>query len=71
VLRALLREEYWCKLESDSAYIHVGYDYYMYVGVPAECREAVAEATRLGLFVEPMQSPYEANAAQPSHGANA
>ena len=63
VLRALLREEYWCKLESDLAYIHVGYDYYMYIGVPQACHEAGAEAVRLGLFVESVQSPYASNAA--------
>ena len=34
VPRALLRERYWCKLESASVFIHVGYDCYMYIGVP-------------------------------------
>lgn len=60
VLRSLLREEYWCKLEAESAYIHVGYDYCMYVGVPAECLGAEVLARRLGLFTEIFPSPYRA-----------
>jgi len=62
VLRALLRERYWCKLESSSAYVHVGYDYYMYIGVPCACPRAEKHTSQLGLFVEEFRSPYLANA---------
>jgi hypothetical protein len=58
VLRSLLREEYWCKLEGASAFVHVGWDYYMYIGVPAKCPAAESVARDLDLFVEQMRSPY-------------
>ena len=58
VLRQVLREEYWCLLEGPEAFIHCGYDYYMYVGVPREVPEAEQLAQSLGLFVEPFDSPH-------------
>ena len=57
VLRALLREKYWCRLEDAQAFIHVGYDYYMYVGVPRACPEAERKSRESGLYVEAVQSP--------------
>jgi hypothetical protein len=58
--RAVLREEWWCRFESSTGFVHFGYDYYMYVGVSR--RSAVAEDAALsrGLFVEPFTSPYHA-----------
>ena len=58
VVRRVLREEFWCRLEGAGAFIHVGYDYYMYVGIPQACPSAEALASQLGLFVEPFRSPY-------------
>lgn len=58
ILVRLLREELWCRLESSDAFIHVGYDYYMYIGVPSECLFAQRKALSLGLFVELFSSPY-------------
>ena len=58
VVRRLLRGEFWCRLESVGGFIHVGRDYYMYVGVQRPCPSAAAEAERLGFFVEPFRSPY-------------
>jgi hypothetical protein len=58
VVRCLLREQFWCKLEGPRAFVHVGYDFYMYVGVSRECRDAERLARQLGLFVEPFSSPY-------------
>jgi hydroxyacylglutathione hydrolase len=58
VVRAMLREEYWCRLESAEAYVHIGWDYYMYVGVPRDCPGAIAFAQDHGLFVENFVSPY-------------
>ena len=60
-LRSVLREKYWCRFEGESAFVHVGYDYYMYVGVPDPCEAAQAEAQSMGLFVEPFSSPYLSN----------
>lgn len=57
--RMALRESLWGRLEiSGRAYVHFGYDCYMYVGVPARCPAAIAETQRRGLFVEPFRSPY-------------
>jgi|JI10StandDraft_1071094.scaffolds.fasta_scaffold81402_3 hypothetical protein len=58
VLCALLRENYWCKLESDHAFIHVGYEYYMYSSVPCVCTQAKQHTIRMGLFVESFPSPH-------------
>lgn len=58
VIRRMLREEFWCRLEAAGAYVHVGWDFYMYVGVPVECPGAHASARELGLFPEPFRSPY-------------
>ncbi|MBB6096444.1 hypothetical protein HNQ60_005366 [Povalibacter uvarum] len=64
VLRSLLREEYWCKLEGQSAFVHVGWDYYMYIGVLAPCPVAESVAQSRGLFVEQIiRSPYAEDAA--------
>lgn len=58
VIRRVLREEFWCRLEGADSFVHVGYDYYMYIGVPVECPAAVTIARQLGLFPEPFPSPY-------------
>ena len=58
VVRRLLREQFWCRLESPSGFVHVGYDYYMYVGVISQCPVAEQLAASLGLFVEAFRSPY-------------
>jgi hypothetical protein len=58
VVRRVLRDEFWCRLEAVEAFVHMGYDYYMYVGVPRPCPEAETLARSLGLFVEPFQSPH-------------
>ena len=58
VLRSVLREEFWCRLEAAGAFVHVGWDYYMYVGVPRTCPAARRQAADLGLYVEDFASPY-------------
>jgi hypothetical protein len=58
VVRRLLRAEFWCRLEGAGAFVHIGYDYYMYVGVPWPCPSAETLARQHGLFVEPFRSPY-------------
>lgn len=63
VMRAVLRQEFWCRLEGQTSYVHLGWDFYMYVGVPAECRLAQTEASHRGLFVESFISPYNQDAA--------
>ncbi|OAI50708.1 hypothetical protein AYO44_05415 [Planctomycetaceae bacterium SCGC AG-212-F19] len=58
VIRRVLRKEFWCRLEETGAFVHIGYDYYMYVGVARPCPNAQALARQSGLFVEPFRSPY-------------
>ena len=58
VIRSLLRGEFWCRLESDLGFIHVGWDYYMYVGVSSIGSSAIERAQNRGLFVETFNSPY-------------
>ena len=57
-IRLVLREEYWCRFEGADGFVHIGWDYYMYVGVPHPCPTARAEAAKLGLHVEEFRSPY-------------
>jgi hypothetical protein len=58
-VRLALREAIWCKLEAQGRFfIHFGYDYYLYIGSERPCAEAVAQVRELGLFAEPMPSPY-------------
>jgi hypothetical protein len=57
-IRRLLRGEFWCRLEGNGCFLHVGYDYYLYVGVPSPCPQAYLLASHLGLFVEEFASPY-------------
>lgn len=58
VVRHMLREDFWCRLEGEDAFLHIGWDYYMFVGVPVACPAADTLARHLGLFVEPFRSPY-------------
>jgi hypothetical protein len=58
VIKSILRNEYWCRIESDEVFVHVGDDFYMYVGVPSVSEEALVKARARGLFVERWISPY-------------
>jgi hypothetical protein len=54
-----LREQLWGKLVLPGiAYVHFGWDFYVYVGLP-KCRsETVERIQSTGLFVEHFRSPY-------------
>lgn len=58
VIQAVLRDEYWCKLESNDFFAHFGFDFYMYLGSNYESTEALHEIILSGLFVELYESPY-------------
>lgn len=60
VIGRVLREEFWCRLQNTAGFVHFGWDYYMYIGVPHPCPTAEALALNLGLFVEEFDSPYNA-----------
>lgn len=64
VIRGLLREELWCRLEGPAGFLHVGRDYYMYLGVPCPCPSSHELASQSGLFVEEFLSPYTRDAAR-------
>lgn len=55
ILRAMLREDAICKLETpkDDFAVHVGFDLYMYIGSSRPCHEAARSAAALGLYAEP------------------
>ena len=56
----VLREECWCRFVHPSgAFVHFGYDYYMYVATPRDCPDAKCLAGKRTLFVEPFRSPYQ------------
>ena len=61
VVRSLLRTEYWAKLESQEGFIHIGYDFYMYVGTKDFDESAICKIADSGLYVEQMSSPYNEN----------
>jgi hypothetical protein len=57
--RIVLREQAWGRLVNPKkAYVHFGYDYYMYIGLPKRCIAAESQSQKSGLFVEPFRSPY-------------
>jgi hypothetical protein len=59
VLRSLLREEYWCRLTDEKGhFIHAGWDFYLYLGLPNSLIRPELVASAEGLYLEPFQSPY-------------
>ena len=49
----MLRERAWCRLEGPrNTYIHVGYDYYLYLGGDVSCPQTVGLGRDVGLFIE-------------------
>ena len=58
VIRSVLREEFWCRLEGEGCFLHFGCDYYMYLGTSDSCRESCSLAAASGLFVEELVSPH-------------
>ena len=58
ILRSLLRSELWCKLESEYGFIHIGWDYYMYLGLSHVGNKVIENAGNRGLYVESYSSPY-------------
>ena len=57
VMRPILREEFWCRLEAEGGFVHFGYDYYIYLGVPHRCPAAERTAAELGLYAEVFAQP--------------
>lgn len=56
VVRGCLREYIWCRLVgAGGSYIHFGFDYYMYAGLPSQ---TALPALPQEIFLERMDSPY-------------
>lgn len=65
--RIALREIAWGKLVAPGrAYLHFGCDYYMHLGLPSKCQNAIAAVQARGLFVEQFRSPYLRERSNPS-----
>jgi hypothetical protein len=59
IMRLLLREILWCKLENPKKFfIHVGWDYYMYIGCFKDLPAAAEKTNASGLYIENFASPY-------------
>ncbi|AEB75053.1 hypothetical protein [Clostridium botulinum] len=59
LVKLILREHLWCKLENENKmFIHFGYDYYMYIGSDSKCDYIINKIEHMGLFVEKIKSPY-------------
>lgn len=58
VFARILRNEFWCRFQADDGFVHFGWDYCMYIGVPRHCPAAEQTASELGLYVEEFTSPY-------------
>jgi len=37
MIRQILRDDFWCRFESPHGFLHFGWDFYMYIGVPQRC----------------------------------
>jgi hypothetical protein len=61
-VRQVLRDEGWCRLvDGDRFYIHVGWDYYLYIGSQLSCEVSAELAEQRGLFVDrDFPSPHHA-----------
>lgn len=64
IIRPTLREEIYCRLEGNDSFIHFGWDFYMYIGVPHPCPGAEARAAELRLYVEECASPIRLSLAE-------
>lgn len=73
IVRLMLRgENLWCRLEGVDAFVHIGFDQYMYLGSVRPLTEVTVEAGRLGLFpVQISASPYEPDDSEPIEGRSA
>jgi hypothetical protein len=58
VMRGILRQQFWCRLEAENGFVHFGWDYYIYIGVAHRCIAAERKAADVGLHVEEFVSPY-------------
>ncbi|VXB16021.1 conserved hypothetical protein [Bacillus sp. 349Y] len=59
IIKMVLLDFIWCQLyDGDRFFIHLGTDYYIYIGSHVDCPSAIEWSTTNGLFVEKEASPY-------------
>lgn len=58
VARSCLRGEYWCRLESEGAFVHFGGDYDLYIGCSSDTDAFEAFVADLGLNLTEAKSEY-------------
>ena len=54
-----LCEACWCRLSAENAFVHFGYELYMYIGCNLEADEADEITSAYSLFLEKRESPYK------------
>ena len=57
LLKIVIRRYLWCELIHDDKkmFVSFSYDFYMFIGVEKECKDAVDKINRLGLFDERLE----------------
>jgi hypothetical protein len=69
VVREMLRERGFCRLAGPrGVYVHVGDDYYLYVGGDVDGAAALDAVARAGLFADEFRSPYHVDPASGEYG---
>ena len=58
VIRLCLREIIWCKIICENIYIHIGYDYYTYIGGLEIDKIFIEQELQKGITIEEYRSPY-------------
>lgn len=58
VMKAVLREEFWCRLKNNRSYIHFDSGYNMYVGAPDVPEFITKRINKRSLFIESFKSPH-------------
>jgi hypothetical protein len=48
----------WCKIIWENIYIHIGYDYYTYIGGIEISKEFITNELQNGITIEKFKSPY-------------
>ena len=59
VISDCMHEKYWCRLVAERAFVHFGYELYMYIGCDLEYDEAAKICARHGLYAVERASPYK------------
>jgi hypothetical protein len=58
IIRLCLREIIWCKIVWENIYIHIGYDYYVYIGGLKIDKDYMENELKNGITIEEYKSPY-------------